>query len=85
MQNNLIEKRKWLQKNINIDIYIWLQSRADFKIKKKSFMENFSSIDLGSTLLSIAIAGGFVAFGILILRVLYIGIIYLIDKFRGVG
>ena len=37
-------------------------------------MEKFSQIDLGSTILSIALAAGFVAFGILIFRLLVSGI-----------
>tara|TARA_Y100001968_G_scaffold333927_1_gene401216 strand:+ start:9173 stop:9319 length:147 start_codon:yes stop_codon:yes gene_type:complete len=46
-------------------------------------MDSLSELDLGSTLLSLAIAGGFIAFGFLILRTLFMGIRYLFDKIRG--
>ena len=48
-------------------------------------MDSFANLDLGSTLLSLAIAGGFVAFFILVLRVLFIGVSFLINKLRGIN
>ena len=45
-------------------------------------MEKFSEIDLGSTILSIAVAAGFVACGFVILRLALEGLKALINKTR---
>tara|TARA_Y100001968_G_C19414008_1_gene747956 strand:- start:1660 stop:1806 length:147 start_codon:yes stop_codon:yes gene_type:complete len=48
-------------------------------------MDSLSNLDLGATILSIAIAGGFVALGILFIRIFLIGAQYLINKFTDNG
>ena len=50
-------------------------------------MKDISQIDLGATILSITIAGGFVAFGFLVLRILMAGITKVLKKFgkKGLG
>ena len=45
-------------------------------------MDYFKDIDLGSTLLSIFVAAGFVAFIILIIRTVIIALNYLYTKFK---
>jgi len=45
-------------------------------------MEKFSEIDLGSTILSIAVAGGFVACGFVILRLALEALKALINNMR---
>ncbi len=46
-------------------------------------MQDISQIDLGSSILSIVLIMGFVAFGFLVLRVLLIGISAAFKKIRG--
>ena len=45
-------------------------------------MNKFSELDLGSTILSIAVAAGFIACGFVILRLLTSGLKYIITKFN---
>ena len=45
-------------------------------------MGNLSEINLGNQILSIVVAGGMVAFGALILRILLSGIKFIFKKFK---
>ncbi len=45
-------------------------------------MKDFSQIDLGATILSVAIAAGFLAFAFLVFRVLVIGISAAINRMK---
>ena len=45
-------------------------------------MEKFSQMDLGATILSLVLAAGFVAFGVLVYRLLMIGLAIISGKIK---